>query len=119
MAPQLAEGRHVLRRNHVQKFGAGGNAHLGEVDEQVAGQPQAIVNFEGLVEVRIVEQALPADGGAGLFEINAHDDEKIAREFGNRALQQTRIFASGFGVVNRTGADDDEQAMVITGGECR
>ena len=33
--------------------------------------------MEGTVHVRIIDEAFPADGGAGLFEVNAHDDVKV------------------------------------------
>ena len=35
----------VLRRNHVEEFGAGGHAHLGQVEEQMAGEAQAVVDL--------------------------------------------------------------------------
>ena len=82
-AYQLGE---VLRRDQVEELGAGGDAHLGEVEQQVARHAQAVVDAIGLVQMRIVDEALPADGGARLFEVDAHDDEEILRELGGQAV---------------------------------
>ena len=46
------EGGDVLGGDHVEELGAGGDAHLGEVEEQMAGEAQAVVDLEGLVEMR-------------------------------------------------------------------
>jgi len=39
---------------------------------------QAVVDAEAAVEVRVVDQALPADGGARLLEVHAHHDLEVA-----------------------------------------
>ena len=41
------EAGDVLRRDHVEEFGAGGDAHLGEVEQQMARQAQAVVDLVG------------------------------------------------------------------------
>src|ERR1700735_4158534 len=79
----------------------------------MAGFAQAVVNLKQLVEVRVVDQALPAEGGARLFEVDAHDQAELLGEFADRALEQLSVLARGFGVMNRTGADDDEQTAVF------
>ena len=76
----------VLRGNHVEEFGTGRNAHLGQVEQKMPRQPQAVIDAKRLVQMRIVDQSLPAEGGARFLKINTHDDEKIVREVGNRAL---------------------------------
>src|SRR5512143_3572193 len=62
--------------------------------------------------MRIVDEALPADGGARLLEVNAHYETEVAREFGLGGLEKASVFESGPGVVNGTGADHDQQAAV-------
>ena len=71
------EAGDVLGRDHVEEFGSGGHAHLGQVEEQMARQAQAVVDLEGLIEMGVVDEALPADGGAGLLEVDAHDDAQV------------------------------------------
>ncbi len=102
----------VLRRNHVEKFGAGGHAHLGEVEQQMARQAQAVVDLVGAVEMRIVDEALPADGGARLLKVDAHDDAQVGGELVDGALEQGGVLARGLGVVNGAGAGENEQAVV-------
>ncbi len=36
----------VLGRDHVEELGAGGHAHLREVEKKVTGEAQAVVDFE-------------------------------------------------------------------------
>ena len=62
--------------------------------------------------MRIVDEALPADGGAGLLEVDAHDDAQVGGEFGDGGFEQGGVFARGLGVVDGAGADEDEQARV-------
>ena len=98
----------IMSRNSVP----GGHAHLGQVEQQMARQAQAVVDLVGLIEMRIVDEALPADGGAGLFKVDAHDDAQVGGEFGDGAFEQAGVFARGFGVVDGAGAGEDEQAVV-------
>ena len=107
------EARDILRRDHVEKLGAGGNAHLGQVEQQMPRLAQAVVDLERLVEVGIVDEALPAERGARLFEVHAHDEAELLRELGDGVLQQLGILTRCLGVVNGAGADDDKQAIVL------
>ena len=108
------EAGDVLGGDHVEKFGAGGDTHLGEVEEEVTSFAEAIVDAEGLVEVGVVDEALPAEGGARLLEVDAHDDAEILREFGDSGFEARAVLARGFGVVNGAGADDYDEAMVLS-----
>ena len=106
------EAGDVLGGDHVEEFGSGGHAHLGQVEEQMAGQSQAVVDLEGLIEMGIVDEALPADGGAGLLEIDAHDDAQVGGKLLDGRFEQGGVFAGGFGVVNGAGTGEDEKARV-------
>src|SRR5688572_13677913 len=70
----------VLRGDHVEELAADGHAALVEVEQKLARDAQALVDAEATVEVRVVDEAFPADGGARLLEIHAHDDEELAAE---------------------------------------
>ncbi len=76
-----------MRGDHVEELGAGGDAHSGEVEEEMASLAEAVVDLEGLVEVGVVDEALPAEGGAGLFEVDAHDDAEVAGVLGDGAFE--------------------------------
>ena len=60
--------RDILWGNHVEEFRSRRDAHRGQIQQQVPGQAQAIVDFVRLIKIGVVEQALPSDGGARLFE---------------------------------------------------
>ena len=105
-SPGLTSVGDVLGGDHVEELGAGGDAHVGEVEEEVAGFAEAVVNLEGLVEVGIVDEALPAEGGAGLLEVDAHDEAEFAGVLGDGGFEKLGVGAGGFGVVDGAGADD-------------
>ena len=63
--------------------------------------------------MRVVDQALPADGRARFFEINAHDDFHPVGEFLAQGVQPLGIFQRAIDIVNGARADDDEQAGVF------
>ena len=64
----------ILRRRHVEEFGAGRQAEIVDGRQHVAREPQALVDVEAAVEIGIVDQSLPSDGRARLLEIDAHHD---------------------------------------------
>ena len=45
-----------------------------DLEQQLARDAQALVDAEAVVEVRVVDQALPADRGARLLEVDPHHD---------------------------------------------
>ncbi len=108
-ADQLGD---VLRRDHVKEFGAGGHAHLGEVKQEPASEAEAVVDAVGLVEERVIDEALPAEGGAWFLKIDAHDDAELGGELGHDFFEAASVFACGGGVVDGAGAGDDQQPVV-------
>ncbi len=106
---------HVLRRDRVEEFGRGGQAGFGDLGEETAGDPQSVVDAERTVDLRIVDETLPADRGAGLLEVDAHDDQQLAGMLLRFLLQQGGVLQGGLGVMDGTGADDDHQTVVLAG----
>ena len=62
-----------MSRNSV----ADRQAEAGDVHHQLPREPQALVDLKGAVEVRVVDQALPADHRPRLLEIHPHDDQQL------------------------------------------
>ena len=86
---------------------------FGQVAQQLATDMQAVLDLEGVVQVRVVDQAFPADGGARLLEVHAHDQEQGIGHFGSQALEAIGVLVGGLDVVDRAGADHHEQAMIL------
>ena len=63
-----------LRHGGIQKFSGRRHPHLGQFQQQRAGQAQAVVHVVRAIEMRIRNQPLPTGGGARLFKVDAHDD---------------------------------------------
>ena len=73
-------------------------------------QPE--VDVEGVVEVGIVDESLPAHRGPRLLEVHAHDDEQFLGQGVGLFLQPTGVFARRFRVVNGARPDDNQQARI-------
>ena len=99
--------------DHVEKLSTCGHAHLGKIEQEAARKAQPIIDFVGLIEVWIVDKPLPANGGAGLFEVNAHDDAQIRIELRNRLFEQGGIVERCLGIVDGAGTSEHEEAGVL------
>ncbi|MNH11698.1 hypothetical protein D3C79_712200 [compost metagenome] len=105
----------VLAGHHVEEFGGGGHAHLVDVHQQLAGQLQPLVHVETAVEARIVDEPLPAHYGARLLEVGAHHYAQALFVLLAQGVQALGVFTGGGRVVDGAGADDDQQALILTG----
>ncbi len=75
---------------------------------------QPLLNLKGVIQVRIVHQAFPADCGARLFKVDTHDDIQRIGEFIGQLLQATGIVHSRNRVVDGAGANHYKNAMIAT-----
>lgn len=91
----------VLGADGVEEFAAGGEAELGDVDEEGAGDAEAFVDLEAAVHVGVVDEPLPADGRAGLFEVDAHDDVEVAAGLVGVCFELVGVFERGLDVMHR------------------
>src|SRR5438445_3260959 len=107
------QARQVLWDNHVEEFSSRWYPHFREVEKKTTGQPQTIIDFERPIEMRIVNQALPANACTGFLEIDPHNNPEIRGQFVYCGLEQCCIFACSLGVVNRARAHNDKQAMIF------
>ena len=103
----------VLRRDRIEQLGGGRQAEVEHVAQEGAREPQAGGDVVRAVEVRIHDQALPADGGARFFEIDAHDDHHAVGDLAGERGEPAGVVAAGLEVVDRAGADDQEEALVV------
>ena len=65
-----------------------------------------------VVEMRIVDETLPADRRARLLEVDAHHDDQIGGELVLQRGEARRVVDRRVVVVDRAGSDHDEQAIV-------
>src|SRR2546425_8014908 len=107
------EVRDELRGDRIEEFAARGEAKLDQVEQESARETEAFVDGEGAVEVRVVDEPLPAHRGARLLEVDAHHDPEVVAELVGQLLQPARVVEPGHRVVDGAGTDDDEQAAVF------
>ena len=109
-ADQVAD---VLRADHVEELAARRHAQAVDLHQQLARDAQALVDAVALVEVRVVDQALPADRGARLLEVHAHHDLQRVGVLLAQRLQPARVVQRRGRVVDRARADDHQQPVVL------
>ena len=106
--------REVLWRDGIEHLARHGHAHAREIEEELARHTQTRVDLERAVQVRVVDQTLPADRGARLFKVRAHNHhEAVLPALLVRLVQSSGIVLRLLDVVDRAGTDDHEQAVVL------
>ena len=112
MAPQLIRSAVycgvMVSRNSVARR----QAELVQFPQQFPRQAQAVVDAEAAVHARIVDQSLPAHGGARLLEIHPHHDQQVVGETLRLFLQLACVFHGGVEVVDRARTDHHHQAVI-------
>src|SRR5207237_1308952 len=82
----------------------------------------ALFDVISLVKVGIVDEALPADGGARLLEVAAHQHDQLAGIALRQRRQPPGVIERGADVVNGAGPDDGHQPRIAPGedvGDCQ
>jgi hypothetical protein len=97
-----------LRRDRVEELAAGRQPELVQIEEEPARPAQALVDGEASVEVRIIDQTLPADRGPRLLEVHAHDDAEVGGQLPRQLAQAPAVVEASFRVMDRAGSDDDK-----------
>ena len=109
-ADQVAD---VLRGDRVKPFRSCRESKAQHIGQHLACEPHTLANVELAVEIRIVDQTLPTDGGARLFEIHAHHDDQPVFQLFFDGRELFGVFVRGFRIMNRAGADDGKQTIVF------
>ncbi len=102
----------VLRGDRVEELAPDGEPELGDVQQQLPGQPQPLVDGVRAVEIRVVDEALPAQRGARFLEVHAHDDAHLVANPLGVFGQQARVVQGRVGVVHGARTHHHEQAVV-------
>ena len=110
--------RDELRASRLQKFRGSGQALIQYAEQSLARQQQALLDVVAAVDIRIVDQALPPDGGTWLFEVHAHDDKQLLAELILQRSQSMSIVKRRLRVMNRARANDDQQPVILTVQTC-
>ena len=112
----------VLGNLRVEELGGGRQTHLVHVEEQLPGEPQTLVDAEAPVQIRVVDEPFPADGGSRLLEIAAHHHQEVIGVAVGKTPEPLRVLERRFRVVDgtRTGNNDETRitALQRAGNRC-
>src|SRR6476661_5089058 len=106
------EIREELSERRVEELGAGRQAKIGKIGEELTREAQPFVDAVRTVQIRVVDQALPAYDGPWLFEVHPHDDENSVVDIVRQLSQALRVVDGSLRVVDRAGTNDGEKARV-------
>lgn len=101
-----------LRGDGVEHLRGNGHALTGEVAVELAGDTETLVDLVRLIDIRVVDQTLPANSCARLFKVGAHDDAEVALELLGELDEARAVLDSGLGVVHGAGTADDEETII-------
>lgn len=104
-----ANAQHIgkeLRADGIQHLAGKGHALGSKVDEQLSAEAQALVDLEAVVDIGVVDQALPANRRPGLLEVGSHDDQQLILVLLLLLEQHIAVLEGGLGVVDGARADD-------------
>ena len=91
----------VLRHDGVEELSRRQQSPLGDMDEQLARSVESARDVERAVEVRVVDEPLPPQGGARLLEVDPHHDEHTVGDGLGERREPIGILERGRFVVNR------------------
>lgn len=98
--------QHLTRKRHA----------LGrQVDEQLAGQAQPLVDLEAAINIWVVNQTLPSNCCAGLLEVGSHDNNKLILVLLLGLEQEVAVGEGSLGVMDGARADDDKKPVLLIG----
>ena len=97
----------------VGEVAGDGHTAGGQVDEEFPRYTEALVDLEGVVDVRVVDQTLPAHCSPGLFEVGAHNDEDVVLELVGELLEALAVLNGCGRVVDRARADHDQETVIL------
>jgi hypothetical protein len=100
-----------LRRDRIEKLRPRGKLEGDDIEEEAPRGPEPLVDREAAVEVRIVDEPLPAHRRARLLEVHAHHDVERLGERASRLRETGRVLEGGVGVVDRARSDDHQQPV--------
>ena len=82
--------------------------------QQSPRDPQARLHIATVVHVRVVDEPLPSDGRARLFEIHAHHEEQAIFDGRAQLYEALGVVEGRVRVVDRAGPNQAEQPLIGT-----
>ena len=107
------EVRGELRRDRIEELAARRQPELGKIEQDPARATQTLVDHEAPVEVRIVDEPLPADRRARFLEVDAHDDAEVGHVLVGQDPQAAAVLECGARIVDGARPDDHDEPIVL------
>lgn len=111
-----ADGKTIsqeLRGDSVKHLASDRHALVGQIHEELAGGTQTLVDLEAVVDIGVVDQALPANSSTRLLQVGAHDNQQFVRVFLLQLEQTIAVLQGHIGIVDRAGSDDHHETLLL------
>ena len=99
----------VLGNHGIEQFSGRWQSQLSQVQQQTPGQAEAGVDVIAAIEMGVIDQPLPAHGGAGLLEIDPHHHFQLLAIEGLGLGDGRGVLLGRLDVVDGAGAHDHQQ----------
>lgn len=104
--------REELRTDGIQHLASNRHALRSQVQKQLPAHSQPLVDLVAFVDVRIVDQALPANSRAWLLEVGAHNDAEVIFELVGQFDKAGAVLDGCLGVVEGAWSDHDAETVI-------
>ena len=105
----------VLGRVGVQGLGGRGQAELADAEQELPGLPHAFLDMEGIVHAGVVDEPLPARGGARLLEVDPHHQQQRVGDLVRQRLEPPRVVEARHRIVDAARPHHHHEAGVLPG----
>mmetsp|Transcript_33900 Transcript_33900/g.88248 ORF Transcript_33900/g.88248 Transcript_33900/m.88248 type:complete len:525 (-) Transcript_33900:270-1844(-) len=104
----------VLRCQGVQKLTPTRYTRIVDLLQQLPGRPEAFVHLVGPVQIRIIDQTLPANRRPRLLKVHTHDYHQLPLVCLHLRLQSLSILQGGSRVMDGARPDHNHHAIVLS-----
>eukprot|EP00906_Rhabdomonas_costata_P037219 RCo052330 len=102
----------VLKMDRVEHLTCRGHTQGVDVQQQPAGDAQALARVKGPAKVGVIDQPLPSHSSAGLFKVAPHHQKELGGELSLQRRQPLCVLQRGWGIMDRARPDHHKQARV-------
>ena len=107
----------VLRHDRIEQFSGCWQTTFSQMQQQAPCPAQTGVDVVAAIQLRVIDQPLPTDCGARLFEVNAHHHLKAVLEPLSHHGQSAGVLLGSGNVMHRTGANDHQKTVILSSQE--
>ena len=101
-----------MGHDRIKEFGGSRQAHLGDGEQKASSLFEPGLDVVSAIEVRVVDQPLPADCRARFLEIDPHQNAEPVLEFLAQTAEAPRVIDRPLDIMDRARPGDDQHPRI-------